>query len=86
VRYCNDRLEPTAPADAVPGSRINVASRWFKRAVQKSAEQVYGAERWLKEQPGRLFMDAKCTEPFPLALPRPEDARVRRIVVVLNAE
>jgi hypothetical protein len=59
--------------------------RWFKRAVQKSAEQVYGAERWLREQPGRLFIDAKCTQPFPLTLPRVQDARFHRVVVALNA-
>ena len=56
-----------------------------KRAVQQSAQQVYGAERWLCEQPGRLFIDAKCTQPFPLALPPIQDARFHRIVVALNA-
>jgi hypothetical protein len=67
------------------GSVTRDWSRWFKRAVQKSAEQVYGAERRLRDQSRQLFLDAKCTRPFPLLLPRPEDARFHRIVVALNA-
>jgi hypothetical protein len=60
-------------------------SRWFKRAVLQSARQVYGAERWLREQPKRLFLDARCTQPFPLILPRAKDAHFHRVVVALNA-
>ncbi len=29
--------------------------RWFKKAVQKSSDQIWGAERWLKTNPSRLF-------------------------------
>src|SRR5262249_4325344 len=32
------------------------SSRWFRRAVQKSAEQVWGAERWIKDYPNRVFV------------------------------
>jgi hypothetical protein len=60
-------------------------TRWFKRAVQKSADQVYGAERWLREQTRRLFIDAKCIQPFPLVLPTMQEARFHRVVVALNA-
>jgi hypothetical protein len=59
-------------------------ARWFKRAVQQSAQQVYGAERWLRQQPGRLFLDAKCDQQFPFALPPASDARFHRVVVALN--
>src|SRR5436190_2709215 len=59
--------------------------RWFKRAVQQSADQVYGAERWLRTHPDRLFVDAKCSQPFPLILPRIQDARFHRVVVALKA-
>jgi hypothetical protein len=69
----------------VTGNARRDWERWFKRAVQKSAEQVYGAERWLREQPRRLFVDAKCIQPFPLTLPKMADARFHRIVVALNA-
>lgn len=60
-------------------------SRWFKRAVYQSARQVYGAERWLREHPDRLFLDPKCSQPFPLAIPRLQDATIHRVVVALNA-
>jgi hypothetical protein len=56
-------------------------SRWFRKAVLKSAEQLWGAERWIREHPSRLFLDRKCTQPLPLALPDIKDARFHRIVV-----
>ncbi len=28
--------------------------RWVKRAVLKSANQIYGAEKWIKEYPDRI--------------------------------
>src|ERR1019366_8435988 len=40
---------------------IGVAwSRWFKKAVLKSAQQVWGAERWIRQFPKRLFLDKTC--------------------------
>jgi SEC-C motif len=59
--------------------------RWYKRAVAKSAEQIYGAERWLKQHPDRIFLDKACTQPFPLDLPKPENMIVHRVVVAHGA-
>lgn len=42
--------------------------RWFKRAVDKSCKQLYGAESWIKKNPSRIYLDKKCTIPFPLDL------------------
>src|SRR5712692_9537381 len=56
-------------------------ARWFKRAVLKAAEQIWGAERWIRSHPDRLFLDRKCTQPFPIGLPNPDNARFHRIVV-----
>lgn len=56
-------------------------SRWYRKAVQKSAEQVWGAERWILSYPDRLFIDRACTIPFPIDLPDPSAAKVHRIVV-----
>jgi len=39
----------------------------------------------MRKHPERLFIDAKCTQPFPLALPPIQSARFHRIVVALNA-
>lgn len=60
-------------------------SRWFKRTVQKSAEQVWGAERWIRQFPNRLFLDRQCTIPFPINLPDPSQATFHRIVVAHDA-
>ena len=55
--------------------------RWYKRAVEKSAKQIWGAERWIKQFPTRLYLDRSCTQPFPLELPDPKQAIFHRIVV-----
>ncbi len=46
-------------------------ARWFKRAVQNAAKQVWGAERWIRQFPDRIFLDRRCTVPFPINLPDP---------------
>lgn len=56
-------------------------SRWFKRAISKSAEQISGAERWIKQFPKRVFVDRSCQVPLPIALPSPEGATYHRVVV-----
>lgn len=56
-------------------------SRWYRKAIQKSAEQVWGAERWIKTYPDRMFLDRACTQPFPLDLPDPARAKFHRVVV-----
>jgi hypothetical protein len=55
--------------------------RWYKKAVLKSAEQVWGAERWICNYPDRLFLDKLCSSPFPLILPAPEKAKFHRVVL-----
>jgi hypothetical protein len=65
---------------------LNIAwTRWFKRAVPAGAKQVYGAERWMRTFPDRLFLDRKCVNPFPLPMPNPRKARFHRIVVAHGA-
>jgi hypothetical protein len=56
-------------------------NRWFRQAVVKSANQVWGAERWIRSHPDRLFLDRACTKPFPIDLPDPAQATFHRIVV-----
>lgn len=59
--------------------------RWFSRAIGKSAHQVLQAERWLRTYPGRIFLDAKASEPLPITLPSPADMRIHRICVATGA-
>ncbi len=61
---------------------INVAwKRWFKKAILKSANQIYGAESWLRQHQNRIYIDRYCQKPFPIPLPSPERIRVHRVVV-----
>lgn len=60
-------------------------ARWFRKAVQNSAKQVWGAERWIKRFPNRLFLDRQCKIQFPISLPDPANAKVHRIVVAHGA-
>lgn len=55
--------------------------RWYRRAVRQSAEQVFGAERWIRRFPKNLFLDRQCSVPFPIELPSAENAIFHRIVV-----
>lgn len=55
--------------------------RWYRKAIAKSADQVFGAERWIKAHPDRFFLDRACTQPFPLPLPDPAAAKIHRVVV-----
>ncbi len=60
-------------------------ARWFKKAVKNSGKQVWGAERWIKTFPNRVFLDRQCKIPFPLNLPDPSKAVFHRIVVAHGA-
>ena len=59
--------------------------RWFRKAVLKSAQQTWGAERWIRQFPTRLFLDRQCAIPFPIVLPDPATAIFHRIVVAHDA-
>jgi hypothetical protein len=58
-------------------------SRWYRKAIEKSAQQIWGAEKWICEKADQLYLDPSCTKPFPLVIP--EDAKVHRVVVALGA-
>jgi hypothetical protein len=60
-------------------------TRWYRRAVHKSADQLWGAERWIAKYPNRLFLDAACEHPFPLVLPNPDRMKVHLILVAHGA-
>lgn len=59
-------------------------SRWFRRSITKSAEQLTQAEDWIKRQPELVFLDAKATQPFPIPLPPADRLRVYRVCVALG--
>jgi len=56
--------------------------RWFRSAVQAEAKQAWGAERWLRQHPGRVFLDPECSRPLPVPIPHPDSARYHLVVTV----
>ena len=59
--------------------------RWVKKAVLGSANTVYGAERWIREHPERVYLDKQCQIPFPIQFPSADTVQFHRIVVARNA-
>lgn len=59
-------------------------ARWYRRAIEKSAAQLLGAERALRSAEP-LFLDAELKIPFPLPLPALARMRVHRILVANGA-
>jgi hypothetical protein len=57
--------------------------RWFKNAVEKSADQAWGAKRWIESFPNRIFVDRECTQRLPIDLP-PQGSAVFHLVVVAH--
>jgi SEC-C motif len=53
--------------------------RWSRRAILESAKQAWGAERWIRQYPQRIFLNRACTEKFPF--PLPAEPKVHLIVV-----
>lgn len=60
-------------------------NRWFKTAVWKSANQLRGAERWLREFPDQIFEDSACSRPLTAPLPPLEQMKVHRVAVARGA-
>lgn len=55
--------------------------RWYKRAIDKSARQLAGAENFLRRFPDHVFVDKSCQTKLPVALPDPSLARYFLIAV-----
>jgi hypothetical protein len=55
--------------------------RWYKRAIVESCRQLHGAKSWLQRFPDRAFLDAKCTRPLPVPIPRSSAVRFHLVAV-----
>jgi len=60
-------------------------SRWSKKAIKNSVEQINGAERWISEFPDRLYLDRACTQKLPIDLPPPDRRIVHKVAVARGA-
>jgi len=43
-------------------------SRWFRKSVIESCSQLFGAEKFIKEHPERLFVDKECAIKLPIKI------------------
>lgn len=59
--------------------------RWKRKAIDDSIKQALGAEKWIKQHPERLFLDAKCNEKFPINIPK-GNFNIYKIIVAHGAE
>ena len=66
-----------------PQSLEQAWSRWYRRAVIKSAGQIFAAERWFRSFPDRIFLDRKCQNRLPIVFPT--NPTVHRILTVRGA-
>lgn len=67
------------------GDEVKDWARWFKRSIVDSARQVYGAERWIRHHPDRIFLDPGCKQPLPIELSPVDEMRIHRVVVARGA-
>jgi hypothetical protein len=56
-------------------------SRWYRRAIEKSARQLAGAAASVRRPGTRLFSEPACTSELPLRLPPPDRIRIHLIAV-----
>jgi len=62
-------------------SQVNVA-RWYRRAIDASVAQLYGAERALK----KLSRVVKSDNSYGIELPKIDDAHIHRVAIALGGQ
>ncbi|MET4236560.1 hypothetical protein ABIA85_009876 [Bradyrhizobium sp. LA6.10] len=59
--------------------------RWYGKSIDDSAKQIAQAERCIRANPEKVFLDVRCLERLPISLPNASDIRVHRICIALGA-
>jgi hypothetical protein len=77
VIFSVKRIEPTNSGD----SSVDW-NRWRKRAIEASAKQIYGAERWIRSATHIVKKDGSKGLPLPLG----EHLKIHRVAVALGSE
>ena len=87
IVFGNDIIVFSDKSCAYPdsGDEVKDWARWFRRSIRDSARQVYGAERWIRHHPDRIFLDPGCKHPLPIELPRADEMRIHRVIVARGA-
>ena len=58
--------------------------RWKSKSIDSAVDQLRRAENWLRKYPTEVYLDAKCTRPFPLTIN--PGGRFHRVLVARNAK
>jgi hypothetical protein len=66
------------------GTDENTWNRWFKKSVVGSAKQLWGAERWIKTFPDKVFVDKEATNKFLFNID-PKSAHIHLVAVAHGA-
>lgn len=53
--------------------------RWKRKAIDESIEQINGAEKWMRKNPDKIFIDATCKQSIPIKIKK--DIKIYRILV-----
>lgn len=65
---------------------INIAwNRWRKKSIRDSANQLFGAEKWIKEKQTEIYLDKECTQKFPFEVDVSGGVKFHLIAVTKNS-
>ncbi|HFQ3863077.1 hypothetical protein [Pseudomonas aeruginosa] len=68
-------------------ARRDVAwKRWYRKAVAGSIRQLRGALGQIRKSPDSIYSDANASAPFPLRLPRVDEARFHLVAIANGTE
>lgn len=68
------------------GASLDVAwPRWYRRAIGHSAGQLKRAVNWLQAHPDRIYLDAACTQRFPIEIPSADQLEIHAVIVARGA-
>lgn len=59
--------------------------RWYKKAIQKSAEQLVGAKSWIIRCPDKIAIDAKCSKTLPLKIKITPETKFHLVAIAHGA-
>jgi len=59
--------------------------RWERKAISESIDQLRRAEQRIINFPEKIFLDSKCTKPFPLKLPSKDKMKIHLIAIANGA-
>lgn len=55
--------------------------RWYRKAIQKSVDTLYGAENWIRANPDRVYIDKDAKNKLPIDLTNIQNFTFHRVAV-----